>query len=142
MEPVPCLGCSEFFTPRNRSQSYCTNPKCQKKRKALWQKQKVQNNPEYRENQKLSNNKWLSNNPDYWKKYRLDNPDKTQRNRLLQKVRNKHPGGTANFPEITAIAKMDASKPFNIKMDCEFWLIPVIAKMDVAKFKFRLIPDN
>ena len=41
MDSVPCLGCSEFFIPRNRSQTYCSKPGCQKARKPLWEKEKL-----------------------------------------------------------------------------------------------------
>ena len=89
MDSIPCLGCSEFFIPRNRSQEYCSKPECQKARKALWQKEKIKKDPEYKETQKLSNQKWLLNNSDYWKNYRKKNPEKALRNRMLQRIRNR-----------------------------------------------------
>ena len=44
--------------------------------------------PEYKEEQRLAQKKWLQNNPGYWKKYRKKNRAKTDRNRSLQKVRH------------------------------------------------------
>jgi hypothetical protein len=67
MEPVPCPACSAFFTPRNKSQVFCSKPECQRARKSLWQKKKLATDPDYREEQRLAQNKWLQNNPDYWK---------------------------------------------------------------------------
>jgi hypothetical protein len=139
MEPVPCLGCSDYFIPRNANQSYCSKSECQKKRKADWQKKKVQTDPLYRETQKLSHKKWLIDNPDYWKNYRRQNPLKAQRNRTLQYVRNKRSRQKAPPSLCHAIAKMDARKSLSNVAGGEFWLVPVIAKMDVAKIYFRLI---
>ena len=44
---------------------------------------------DYRLNQKLSNKEWAEANPDYWKEYRKENPEKAERNRILQKIRNR-----------------------------------------------------
>lgn len=142
MDSVPCLGCGKFFIPRNKSQQYCSKPECQKIRKALWQKEKMNTNPEYKEAQKLSNQKWLFNNPDYWEKYRRNNPQKTIRNRMLQRIRNRLPHNRKDVPFNNIIAKMDAGKPSEIKLEGGFWLVPTIAKMDVGKFYFHLIPKS
>lgn len=140
MEPVPCLGCSVYFVPRNKSQQYCSDPRCQKKRKAEWQKKKMRTDQEYREAHKLSHQKWLSNNPGYWREYRQRKPEKAQRNRDLQKVRNKRVGHSGAPPNLSVIAKMDARNPLPVQLAGEFWLVPTIAKMDAAKINFRIIP--
>jgi len=62
MDQVPCAGCSTFFTPRNKEQNYCSTPACQKIRKAIWQKQKIKTDPEYKQGQRLAQNKWLQKN--------------------------------------------------------------------------------
>ncbi len=108
MDSVPCMGCGNFFYFRNKLQTYCSGPICQKKRKALWQRQKLKNDPEYREIQALSNKKWLENNPDYWKIYRRKNPAKTNRNRLLQRIRNRNKNNLQDSPQVKIIAKMDS----------------------------------
>ena len=145
MEPVPCLACGHFFTPRNRLQSYCTNPECQKARKALWQRNKQKTDPEYRKSQKLSHHKWLDANTYYWKEYRIRHPYKTTRHRLLQKIRNRRKVTKKDPNEVTVIAKiakMDARKSTNIGLEGGFWFIPVIAKMDAAKINFHLVSDS
>lgn len=142
MDSVPCLGCSEFFIPRNKLQKYCSKPECQKARKALWQREKIKNDPEYKETQKLSNEKWRLRNSDYWKKYRQKKPKKALRNRLLQRIRNRRRYGISDTPVTTIIAKMDAGKAAPIKLEGGFWLVPTIAKMDAAKFYFHLIPER
>jgi hypothetical protein len=142
MDSVPCLGCSDFFKPRNKLQNYCSKSKCQKIRKALSQKEKMANDSEYRTNQNLSNQKWRSNNPDYWKIYRAKNPSKTLRNRMLQHVRNRRRNGEIETTHQTIIAKMDSRKPSDFKLEGSFWLVPTVAKMDARKFYFHLIPDR
>jgi len=142
MDDIPCLGCGTFFRPRNRLQSYCSNPICQATRKALWQKDKMKNDLDYRANQKLSQKKWLKKNPSYWKDYRNKNPLRVERNRLLQKIRNRGLSKDSDLAEVRIIAKMDARKPFNLGVKQGFWLIPAVAKMDAAKFYFHLIPDR
>jgi len=119
MDDIPCLGCGTFFYPRKRLQKYCSNPLCQATRKKIWHTDKIKTDSEYRENQKISQKKWLKSKPSYWKDYRKRNPMKTARNRLLQKVRNQGLHKIADQAEVRIIAKMDA-----------------------AKFSFRLIPDK
>ena len=145
MDPIPCLGCSTFFIPRNKLQTHCSTPACQRARKALWQRQKLANDPGYAQDQELSNNKWLANNPDYWKDYRSRNPEKVARNRVLQQIRNRMRSPTAKVldaPRHVGIAKMDARKPLQNGLCGEFWLVPVIAKMDAVKIFIAAIPDD
>jgi hypothetical protein len=133
MDPIPCLGCSIFFIPRNKLQTHCSTPVCQRARKALWQRQKLANDPEYAQGQKLSNNKWLASKPNYWKDYRSRNPDKAARNRALQQIRNRARTATVRVmdtPRHVGIAKMDARNPLQNGLFGEFWLVPMIAKMD------------
>ena len=108
MDQIPCPACCTFFTPRNRSQTYCPKQACQKARKALWQELKLATDPEYKKDQRLSQQKWLSGNPDYYRNYLRNNPEKADRNRVLQRIRN----DKAPLPKIIGIAKMDAVKIF------------------------------
>jgi hypothetical protein len=129
MDPIPCPCCDTFFVPRNKLQTFCSKPDCQLARKALWQKQKLATDPEYKKDQHLAQQKWLSNNPDYWSNYRRENPEKADRNRSLQKIRNHK----AQAPKTIGIAKMDPSKPNNHRLLGQYWLVPTIAKMDPVK---------
>ena len=126
MDQILCPCCDTFFTPRNKSQTYCSKPACQKARKALWQKQKLATDPEYKKGQHLSQQKWLSANPDYYQNYRQKNPEKADRNRALQKIRNHK----VQLGKTIGIAKMDARKSCNQSLLGQFWLVPTIAKMD------------
>ena len=141
MEQVPCAGCSTFFIPRNKCQIFCSKPCCQRIRKALWQKQKLATDPEYKDAQRLANNKWLQNNPDYWKNYRSRNREKADRNRSLQTIRNMKKRGSQASKSVY-IAKMDSGKSSNEMLSGEYWLVPTIAKMDARKIFITCVRGN
>ena len=139
MDQVPCLCCGRLFMPRNRNQNYCSAKKCQRARKADWQRHKMKTDPDYRRDQRISQKKWLSANPDYWKNYRSENPEKAERNRALQRLRNRK---RLNL-SYANIAKMDVSKAIsnieNTMLSGQFWMVPVIAKMDATKVFLRVV---
>jgi len=98
--------------------------------------------PEYRANQKQSHQEWLWANPDYWKDYHREHPEKAARNRALQLIRNRQrrkSDGLDAVPSAGLIAKMDASKGNDFDTVSQFWLVPVIAKMDALKVFLRPI---
>ena len=141
MEEIPCLCCGRFFLPRNRKQQYCTLVVCQKARKKNWHYNKLQNDSDYRANQRLSQQKWLKDNPDYYQNYRTNHPEKSERNRVLQRIRNKRRRQLLP-PAPQLIAKMDASKASANELSGQYWLVPVIAKMDVAKMYIHAISGD
>jgi len=109
---------------------------CRRAKKAAWKRHKMATDPDFKLDQKLSNKKLVQNNPGYWKKYRRENPEKAERNRILQTIRNRRRSNNRNKNEntdIPLIAKVDASISNNFKMVGQFWLIPVIAKVDTLK---------
>jgi len=144
MEQIPCVYCGDYFdpSPRHKNQTACKKEKCQKAKKAAWQRHKLKTDPVYKANQKSSQQQWLKANPGYWKQYRENNPEKAERNRILQVRRNRK----ARFSPADAkmdrwlIAKMDASKSDNFQILGQFWLLPVIAKMDALKVNIIKIP--
>jgi len=136
MEQIPCCHCSDFFSPslRHKNQVYCMKPACGRARKAAWKRNKMQTDPDYRYNQKLANQKWAKAHPGYWKQYRRQHPEYVNRNRILQTVRNRkrsrcHP---PNGPG-SLIAKVDASIYCKNRLVGQFYLVPVIAKVDALK---------
>ena len=144
MEPIPCVNCATFFIARNRKQNYCTKAGCQRARKAAWQRFKLKFDDQYRTQQRLSHQKWLQSNPNYYRSYRHRNPDKVKRNRALQAIRNRHNrkrAGSQNGADPTLIAKMDARKFSHFNMVGQFYLVPVIAKMDVSRVNIYTISD-
>ena len=139
MDSIPCVHCGKFFIPRNRKQNYCPEEPCQRARKAAWQRYKMKTDADYRTQQKLSHQKWVKETPGYWTRYRQRNPDKAERNRILQHVRNRRNRRPDQDPEIPVIAKMDARKSYNFDLLGEFYMVPVIAKMDVSKVNIYII---
>ena len=144
MEQIPCVYCGDYFdpSPRHKNQTACKKEKCQKAKKAAWQRHKLKTDPIYKANQKSSQQQWLKANPGYWQQYRENNPEKAERNRILQAMRNRKarfsPADTKMDQWL--IAKMDASKADNFQMLGQFWLLPVIAKMDALKVNIIKIP--
>ncbi|MBW2610572.1 MAG: hypothetical protein JRC68_09545 [Deltaproteobacteria bacterium] len=145
MDPIPCFSCGDYFpsSPRHKSQRYCKKPKCQRAKKAEWQRHKMHTDPEYKAGQRQSHQEWLRANPNYWKGYRKRHPEKAERNRILQIIRNRRrrkPEGSDADTDTSLIAKMDASKRNDFGLVGQFWLVPVIAKMDASKIVLRQIP--
>jgi len=137
MEEIPCCHCAEFFTPspRHKNQIYCMKPECRRAKKAAWKRNKMRTDPDYRYNHKLANQKWARAHPDYWKNYRLEHPEYVQRNRILQTVRNRRRGHLGSQRDGTdrSIAKVDASIFNKNNLVGQFYLVPVIAKVDALK---------
>ena len=78
---------------------------------------------------------WFDHHPGFWKRYRKNNPDKTLRNSLLQRKRNQQHQLKKLEKRATdkTIAKMDVLEANNYAASREYWMIPVIAKMDVLR---------
>jgi len=144
MEQIQCTYCGDLFdpSPRHKNQTACKKEKCQRAKKAAWQRHKMRTDPIYKANQKSSQKQWAMANPGYWREYRRNNLEKAERNRLLQAIRNRKARSSPSDAKMEAsvIAKMDASKSDNFEILGQFWLIPVIAKMDVLKVNIIKIP--
>jgi hypothetical protein len=136
MEQIPCCHCGDFFIPssRHKNQVYCLTPACRRARKAAWKRNRMQTDPDYRYNHKLSNQTWAKAHPGYWKHYRRRHPEYVERNRILQSVRNRR-CRCRGKPEAgnDLIAKVDASIFSKNRMLGQFYLVPVIAKVDALK---------
>jgi hypothetical protein len=88
----------------------------------------------------LSQKKWQQNHPGYWTEYRGRHPEKTHRNRVLQKLRNRKRNKGDPLPSHPVlIAKVDARKSSSFLSSGMFWLVPEIANMDAVKIYFRMI---
>ena len=145
MDPILCACCSTFFIPKNKTQFFCSSRICQRARKALWQKQKIETDPDYKQQQHLSQQKWLSKKSGYWKKYRSENPEKVARNRSLQRIRNMRNRGGAKdsgSSKSVLIAKMDARRCISYRLSGQYWLVPMVAKMDAVKIFIATVPVN
>jgi hypothetical protein len=118
-------------------------PKCRRAKKAAWKRKKMREDPEYRLNHKSSNKQWAAAHPGYWKAYRKRNPEKAERNRILQHLRNRRrpkQRTTDAGADGSLIAKVDPSSRPAIKVAGEFFLVPVIAKVDALKVYLYQIP--
>ena len=106
------ITCDDLFnpSPRHKNQTACKKVRCQRAKKAAWQRHKMKTDPDYKFNQKLSQKQWVEAHSGYWKDYRKRNPEKAERNRILQAVRNRRVrSGQSNlWVDRTMIAKMDA----------------------------------
>ena len=147
MEEIQCWHCGDFFpkSPRHKEQYYCMKPKCRRAKKAAWKRRKMREDPDYRLNQKTSNRQWAAAHPGYWKEYRKRNPEKAERNRILQSIRNRRRSKREKADargDPLLIAKVDASIPKRIKVFGEFWMVPVIAKVDPLKVYMYEIPTT
>ena len=91
LEQVLCVYCGDLFdaSPRHKNQVACKKSECQRAKKADWQRHKMRTDPIYNDSQKISQKQWARANPGYWKKYRKKNPEKAERNRILQAIRNR-----------------------------------------------------
>ena len=87
-----CQACGRPFTPRsqNPNQNYCTNSECQREHRRRWQQQKRRDDADYRDNDARASKAWATENPEYWKRYRDENPAYAERNRNLQQQRNQN----------------------------------------------------
>jgi len=117
MEQILCIYCGDLFdpSPRHKGRTSCKKPECKRAKKADWQRHKMQTDPIYRSNQKVSQKEWARANPGYWRQYRRRNPEKAERNRILQAIRNRKARSSHPVAKMDAIGKMDASKSNNFK---------------------------
>jgi hypothetical protein len=153
MEQV-CLSCKKTlpFLPTVKNRKYCSEPFCQRSRKAAWQRAKMGNDAHYRQNQRQAQRTWQASNPDYWRRYRSANASYRSRERQRQ-YRRRHPQGSLPQPSQAAegtthqsslqadVAKMDAStqiKPGIYKMQ----VVSGVAKMDAILVQLIVIEED
>ena len=143
MEEIVCCSCADVFerSVRHKNQCYCPKPECQRARKAAWKRFKMRTDPNYKFNQTVSNKIWTKANPGYWRDYRRRHPEKAERNRMLQSIRNRRRcAKPKNRSDEALIAKVDASIVNKFKVVGQYWIVPVIAKVDALKVNIFDIP--
>jgi len=135
-----CRHCKKTIrnpNPRIKNQTHCSEPACQRARKAQWQRQKMKTDPDYQKNQIDAQDQWRGRNPGYWKEYRRKNKAYQERNRALQRVRDAK-------RRAVRLAKMDASNQATSLNNGVYFLIHVaggLAKMDALIHRVIIIPD-
>ncbi len=144
----PCAACGDRFTQRRNvpDQQYCSKPECQRERRRRWQRDKLKQDPDYRANQAVAQQRWRERHPDYWRNYRRTHPEYTARNREQQRKRNRRRGLTATGPSPPPIAKMDVYEEINPIASGTYRMVPEsgpgIAKMDAYLVKIQVLSDG
>jgi hypothetical protein len=106
-----CRSCARIFRPRpqNPTQTYCSQPACQRARKRAWQQRKRAEDPDYRVNERAAQCRWAEAHPGYWRQWREVHPEYVERNREAQRQRNaqRRAAVSAGEAEASGIAKGD-----------------------------------
>jgi hypothetical protein len=142
-----CKRCRQIFLViRNPGQHYCSQPDCQRARKNQWRKNIRHNDPDYRSNQSLANQRWRTHRPDYWKQYRAGHQEYVHRNREAQRARDgcaKIRAQAQTQAQAAHLAKSDAFLAKNQILSGVYRLIPVaannLAKSDALFVKIDVI---
>ena len=134
----PCRCCGRLFAPRPNvpDQQYCSHRSCQNARRQKWRKEKLSSDSAYKANQHDAQRRWCEKNPDYWRNYRSSHPGYEQRNRQLQRDRNKK--RTAIRPEI---AKRYASKDGTAIKSGIYKIVPVEGAMIAKRYAYLVELD-
>jgi hypothetical protein len=122
-----CAACGARFTPLSHiaNQRYCPLAACQLSRRRAWQRERLQTDPDYRENQAKAQATWRARHPDYWRRYRDTHPACCDRNRNMQRQRNAR-------RHAEPVAKMDASNPSR-PLASGFYLLCDALETSIAK---------
>lgn len=140
-----CLNCHhQFEIKRNPNQCYCSKQACQRARKRQWQQQKLAEDNDYKVNQRQAAKDWRYRNPHYWKTYRAQHPDYTERNRQRSRLRWQARDGNKVNGSMQHFAKMDALNSPQPLQTGRYQLMPVkasdFAKMDALTVEITVIP--
>ena len=136
-----CKHCGGYLVKcRNPNQRYCCKPECQKQRKNLWRRNKLNTDCDYKSNQTTAGQKWRESNKTYWKNYRASHPDYVMHNREQQRIRDNKKHNASH------LAKSDASTSKNNIISGSYCLTPInetlLAKSDALLVKITLITNG
>ncbi|QNK65823.1 hypothetical protein [Variovorax sp. PAMC26660] len=116
-----CCG-KQFRLKTNPDQAFCSEAACQRERKLRWQRHKLRADPDYVENKRNAQKKWVAEHPEYWRHYRQ------RRNVDSQPP----PGEPPAKSEAAQVVKKDASTS-QIPLPTGLYWVQAIAPMDPAK---------
>jgi hypothetical protein len=87
-----CRFCQQSFEPAKirLEQSVCSQPECQRRRRAEYHRHRIATDLEYAEVVRDSRRKWREAHPGYQKTYRQAHPAAVERNCQLQRQRDAH----------------------------------------------------
>ena len=85
-----CLYCRCSFLPSvyRPQQVVCSQPECQRRRRADYHRKKLATDPEYRQVARESQKQWWDEHPQYQKQRRQQNPQLVENNRQRQRQRD------------------------------------------------------
>ena len=140
-----CCGRRLEWRPQNPRQRYCRRAICQNERRRRWRKAKLKADLDYRNDQRDSQRRWLEKHPEYWRDWRSRHPEYVERNRELQKARDRVKAELGEVSRTGAVlAKSDACPDRSDEISVVYELLPVrsgdLAKSDASRRIFRLIP--
>ena len=129
---IICKNCGQQKLANIRlkgNQHYCSDPFCQRARKATWQREKMAKDANYRSRQQQSVDRCQQQYPwhSYMHRYRQGHPNYVAKNREQQKVRNQQKRQRANQKKIV---KMDALLN-QVENSMDFIMTPY--KMDASQ---------
>ena len=133
---ITCKNCGHEVPANFRlkgNQRYCSDPKCQRRRKRAWQKDAMATDKKYRAKQIVCLKRWRKERPlhRYQKQYRDNHPEYVEKNRQKQRLRNdKRRRQRVQLTPLEKIVKMDAFQNQPIKSGV-YWLAPFA--MDTSK---------
>jgi len=135
-DPLPTLK-------KNPNQRFCGKKECQRARKRRWQREKMHNDPDYKQNQQEANRNWQKQNPHYWQEYRQKNSEYVERNRENSRQYMQIKRQVVSI--LNKFAKMDTSLSANMELTGYYLLLPVgamFAKMDAKFLNISVCRDN
>ena len=140
-----CCGRRLERRSQNPRQRYCRRAFCQNERRRKWRNAKLRADLDYRSNQRDSQRSWLEKHPNYWRDWRSRHPEYVERNRVLQKARDRLRADLTAVTRTGAVlAKSDACPHKSDVISVGYELLPAqtadLAKNYASKRVFRLIP--
>ena len=87
-----CRYCQQAFEPSKvrADQRVCSQPECQRRRRADYHRRKIATDAEYAQVVRDSQRKWRHTHPDFQKTYWQSHPVAADRNRHMQRRRDRH----------------------------------------------------
>ena len=87
-----CRYCQQSFEPSKvrPDQRVCSQPECQRRRRADYHRRKIATDAEYAQVVRDSQRKWRHTHPDFQKTYWQSHPVAADRNRQMQRRRDRH----------------------------------------------------
>lgn len=86
-----CPYCQRTFqpSPYRLQQRVCSQPECQRRRRADYHRRKIQTDPVYAQGVRDSRKQWRAEHADYQKTYWQTHPEAAERNRQQQRQRDR-----------------------------------------------------